>query len=392
MVKYTKANNEMKEKIFEETEYTNTLNYMINREKKILEFKHKDMEAKLHEFSYLVEQNRRAEYDLNQYKLCPAKELDKYNPFKQAVIDSREQLFKLRMAKKMQEVYLALANKDHDGVSAAMHDHNQNEINRKKDLRSKNEREKEFHHREETREKYLELLKKTNASILKDLVKVTADRDEFGDSQVQTFDVSKECRIDEFFSNEEVFQEDAEVMRRKNEKLKKIMNDSQDSSYEKNLKLYTTREYLLMIKETMDIYQDKKQFLEQLKVQRDHIAERKRMKESEMSKKVTNKIIKKKMCENDPDYDFGTEPDREIHGSEYATDVTSQEDRINAHMIPTMNDEVERILLHFKRKRDEIKNKLLKSKELVSFGLSIVTGHFSLRISGENMKGDTDHK
>lgn len=47
-------------------------------------------------------------------------------------------------------------------------------------------------YREKIRQKYLELLRKTNSSILKDLVRVTTDQYDFDDKPIMTFDVSKE--------------------------------------------------------------------------------------------------------------------------------------------------------------------------------------------------------
>ena len=63
-------------------------------------------------------------------------------------------------------------------------------------------------------------MKKTNASILKDLVWVTSDQYEFDEKPILTFDASKECRIEKFLSDDEIQNEDAEILRKQNEYLK----------------------------------------------------------------------------------------------------------------------------------------------------------------------------
>lgn len=53
-------------KILEETEYTNTLTHMANRQKNILLFNRLPMENALREYAYLLDKHARFEYDINQ--------------------------------------------------------------------------------------------------------------------------------------------------------------------------------------------------------------------------------------------------------------------------------------------------------------------------------------
>ena len=105
--------------------------------------------------------------------------------------------------------------------------------------------------------------------------------------------------------------------------------------------------------------------MQQLKIKRDYAYEKFKMKESEMSNKVTTKIVNKKITERRDNIDLDVIKYTDQYGSEYGTDATTQDDKIHAKIIPTMNDEVERILLNTKREREETKIKLLKAKELV---------------------------
>ena len=70
-------------------------------------------------------------------------------------------------------------------------------------------------YREKIRQKYLELLRKTNSSILKDLVRVTTDQYDFDDKPIMTFDVSKEWRFNEFFANDQIQNEDTKSLIKK---------------------------------------------------------------------------------------------------------------------------------------------------------------------------------
>ena len=163
-----------------------------------------------------------------------------------------------------------------------------------------------------------------------------------------TFDASKEWRIEHFFTDENILKEDVESIKEKNKALKQELNNSQDSSYAKNEKLYIIREYLLMIKDTMDEHQQKSLLLQKLKTERDYLSEKFKMKESEMSNKVTRKIINKQIRDNDPNLNQEPYSNSDPHGSD-TTYETSQDEKIHARIIPTLNSEVEKILLDTKR-------------------------------------------
>lgn len=81
-----------------------------------------------------------------------------------------------------------------------------------------------------------------------------------------------------------------------------------------------------MIKETIDEYKNKKEYLKQLKLKRDQFEEKFNLKVNEMSKKVTSKIISKKMINGDQELSSAFVSLKDIYGSEYATDATSQDE------------------------------------------------------------------
>lgn len=299
---------------------------------------------------------------------------------------SRMVLIKLRITDKMQEVYEAIANEENDGLSRTVYDHNQNEINRRRE--TKKEREREMLYRERIRQKYLDLLKKTNSSILKDLVRVTADQSEYDEEPVMTFDPSKECRIDKFFSDEQIQNEDAERLIQENQDLKQQLEDSQDPEYEKKAKLYSTRQYLIMIKETIDEYKRKKEYLKELKRSRDYFEQQYNSRENEMSKKVTSKIMNKRMLKNDTDPSSVAITLRDTHGSEFGTDATSQDEWQHARIIPKMNDEVEKILLDTMKEKNQVQAKLTKAKDLVFSACGLV-GRICKEIRISNKNGST---
>jgi hypothetical protein len=64
-------------KILEETEYTNTLNHMIDRQRKILLFNREPMENALREYAYLLDKHERFEYDINHYTISKTEEQPK---------------------------------------------------------------------------------------------------------------------------------------------------------------------------------------------------------------------------------------------------------------------------------------------------------------------------
>lgn len=101
--------------------------------------------------------------------------------------------------------------------------------------------------------------------------------------------------------------------------------------------------------------------MKDLIAKRNYLEEQRKNKRSEMTNKVTEKIFQRRDKFQDSEPKF-LDPSG---GSEYGTDVTTQDERLNSYIIPTMNDEVERISLIMKREREETKKKLLKAKELV---------------------------
>ena len=140
-----------------------------------------------------------------------------------------------------------------------------------------------------------------------------------------------------------------------------------------------------MIKETIDEYKNKKEYLKQLKLKRDQFEEKFNLKVNEMSKKVTSKIISKKMINGDQELSSAFVSLKDIYGSEYATDATSQDEWHHAKIIPKMNDEVERILLTTIKEKNEAKVKLTKAKELVFSAWGLIGRIWKeIRISNKN--------
>lgn len=198
------------------------------------------------------------------------------------------------------------------------------------------------------------LHKRANLKMLSDIIEAHNASEKNKDAVSCPYDPFKELRADQFFIDEKVRDEDAESLSQKNQLLRKGTNLTSTSAEGVNPKLIATREYVIMIKETLDMYKSKKQYLEELKMKRTQIEDNMRDKYSEMSNKVTEKIFQHRALAND-----------QVLGSNYETDATTEADKNSAVIIPTLNDEVERVQLITKRGRDEAKNKLLKAKELV---------------------------
>ena len=127
----------MAEKIFKETNYTETLNFMIDREKKISYFKLEPWEKSIKEYEYLVDKQKRNEHDFHLNQLSKPEDIDNFNLPKQNLKITREELFKQRIVRKMQEVYQDIANQENDKISKAAENHRKNELNRKRDVKSK---------------------------------------------------------------------------------------------------------------------------------------------------------------------------------------------------------------------------------------------------------------
>ena len=92
---------------------------------------------------------------------------------------------------------------------------------------------------ERIRQNYLELLMTTNSSILKDPVLATTDRYDLGRKPILTFDTSKQCRIEQFFTNDDFQNEDYDKLRKDNEYLKEELENSHNPENEKKAKIYS---------------------------------------------------------------------------------------------------------------------------------------------------------
>ena len=111
-----------------------------------------------------------------------------------------------------------------------------------------------------------------------------------------------------------------------------------------------------MIKETFNEYKRKKEYIKTLKEKLAISKQTNKNKKYDIYNKVISKIYKKKgLLDNIKD----RFPDTGVNSN---SEATAQVDGMN---IPTMNDEVERVLLTTKRDKDELKSKLLQSKFLV---------------------------
>ena len=148
---------------------------------------------------------------------------------------------------------------------------------------------------ERIRQNYLELLMTINSSILKDPVLATTDRYDLDRKPILTFDTSKQCRIEQFFTNDDFQNEDYDKLRKDNEYLKEELKNSHNPENEKKAKIYCPRRYLIMTKEAIDECNEKKLCLQRLRLKRDDLFEKLKTRESEMSKKVTTKIINQKI-------------------------------------------------------------------------------------------------
>lgn len=145
---------------------------------------------------------------------------------------------------------------------------------------------------------------------------------------------------------------------------------------------YVTREFIIMIKETLDNLNHKKRTLEMLKGRLGKLVEVSKVKRNEMSSKIAYKIY-----DNDGHMNAQRNVDLNINeiqsASSHYTEASSrpvetdnrQDDIMNTNFpfINDMNSECDRIMLISNRRREEAKDRLLKSKELVTSACGLIS-------------------
>lgn len=147
----------------------------------------------------------------------------------------------------------------------------------------------------------------------------------------------------------------------------KVKSDSGHEMTYSQKKAFVSREFLIMIKESAEMYAQKKAKLAKMKKQLEELQEIHDNKKSEERMSLTKKILSKREHTN-IDRNLDLNEDRIINNQSLTensyTEATSQDERI-IMLVPDMANESERILLLSKREKSEAKQKLLKAKELV---------------------------
>lgn len=349
LVSLNQQNIEMEDKVFEETEYTNTLNLMADRYKQMMLCKQQPMQHKLKAYEYLWQENNHWKNELNRFKQSITTEI---KPSEKDVESIRKQyLYPMIFEKLKKECKHREDMKLEQDINSPL-----------------NETSPHLRLKKESRRSLLDkvrydnsLHKRAGKEMLSDIVEAVATSKENHEPVRWPYDPFNEVRIDQFFIDEEVRNEDAKNLMQKNSFFRKGTNTSVSTQNTVNPKQVASREYILMVKETIDMYKQKKQYLQDLIARRNYLEEQSKNKRSEMANKVTEKIFQRRGKFQDKEYKM-LDPSG---GSEYGTDVTTQDERPSSYIIPTMNDEVERISLIMKREKEETKKKLLKAKELV---------------------------
>lgn len=183
----------MKDQVFEECEYTNTLNHMIGRYHNGILTNHTVMEVKMKEFHYLMSEIDRNEYYKNLYTIDPTEEV--VMP-KRDLSEQERLLLELRTYQRTFDNYKkAASEKLSDEQNALKNERHQNEINRKRENKFKTEKEREFKKMEDLKERYLKMIKLTSGSIIKDIVTIhhaQLNQDGVNSSPIKPIDVEQE--------------------------------------------------------------------------------------------------------------------------------------------------------------------------------------------------------
>lgn len=360
LIMLKQKNLEMEAKVFEQTEYTNTLDYMSDRYKQMMLWKQQPLQNRLIAYEFLMEEYVRWKNNLNRLRETQTEEIPQIHldtqPLKEEYMRIKQyEIFKNDWKLEIEE------EKRQESISPTIHKEHST-----KPSEAKKVNEEEAKKIEEKEEKIEKWVSEYGKSMLKDAVDVYERTKQNVDFHGCPYDPLKDLHIDKFFIDEEVQNSDAEALRQKNSLLRKDTDMSWRTQPSINAKEFVSREYIIMVKETMDTLRSRKEYLMSLKKKRDLLSQQYHTKNSEMTQKVTERIFQRK------DQLSRDSRHTEAMNSDLGTDATHTSDLYNAYSIPMMTDEVERMLLDTKRQRNHYKMKLFKAQELVIAAWGVV--------------------
>lgn len=334
---------------------------MADRFKQMMISKQQPMQHKLKAYEFLMEEIYRWRNELNRYKQSNTSEVV---PVYKDMSGIKQELLKIKQFQKLKEECKMREDAKLHGDLESPLETTSNLMKSKKEHRRIMYDKDDYDH---------DMHMRTGREMMNDIMEaVTQSRRNHEDAQCP-YDPLRELRADEFFVDEQIMEEDIEKLKQKNSYQKKSTNLSSTSTNPTTQdKQFVSREYVIMVKETLDLYKRKKAQLEHLKQTRNMLEEQACLRNGQLASKVTQYIIKHK----DKIFDKDTQINDKFMSSDDGTDVTNDE-RIEAYTsikntIPTMNDEIERVLLIAKREKEEARIKLLKSKDLVISACGLV--------------------
>lgn len=239
-------NLEMEEKVFEETEYTHTLNLMTDRYQQMMLSKQQPLQHRLKAYEYLWQENNHWKNELNRFKLSLTTEI---KPSEKDTEGIRKQfLYPMIFDRLKKECMHREQMKLEQDANSPLNDTSPN-------LRLKTK---------ESKKMLLDKVKYDNSihrragnEMLNEILEAVATSKENHGSVVCPYDPFNEVRVEQFFVDEEVRNEDAQNLKQKNSYLRKGTNTSVSTHVTTNTKQFATREYVLMVKETIDTYKQK---------------------------------------------------------------------------------------------------------------------------------------
>lgn len=202
-----------------------------------------------------------------------------------------------------------------------------------------------------------EFHRKTNLNIINDILAKKQDPND--NDEYCPYDPVRNMNSEQFFTDENIMNTNTQILIDKNHDVSKDTLTSK-TGHLIGKKQYASREYVIMIKETIDEFRRKSNYLEELKSKLVQLEQKKKNAHSEVSIKVAERIYKNraKLYQNDA-------IPESMQNSEFSTDAASNDERLTKSYIPTLNIDIERVLLFKQREREDSKNKLAKAKELV---------------------------
>ena len=254
-------NNGMKDMLFEESEYTKTLRYMINRQNVILQHKSKRFQDIKSEMRFLnIKILSMAAPEINE-NLYNQPENNRIIPDKKFLKPLKKELFTLKIFEKIKEKAKNIVDEEEK--------HKEDQMN----LREKRDNLEKKQHMLKSMRDYKRLgyymenydnnfHRKANVDMLNDIIEKVGKNE---NNDECPYDPMQELTSENFFINKEEMDQDAQKIIETNEKVNKDTLVSNTGHISLGMKQFASREFVVMIKETFDEYTKKKEYLKNLK-------------------------------------------------------------------------------------------------------------------------------